>query len=607
MADKPEVQENIAPTHVGKAQQIIASLEEKYKLSMHTKGAGEIIQPKLASTKGAWQPAALKILNSLANPTKPNTVLEENNRPDYLGAINLKDIHTQKAKGMWAIVRGMGMRPPGVAYPDDNHKISLIPQCALPTKSYYPLFGRPCPKTPRHGFVESRVVADAGEALALLAEARREDPEAELILMPQLTGKNSFVATNAGVSWGQSNDGATGGHSLTIPTPGSVADFKENMRLREYFGIENSLFVEGVESEYISRLVQFRDGPEVPNTLDYIPYHLYDVNDILVPLNDDLLQWERVILRAKGAKKTVVNLVGMSLSSHFAVHAIAAGLPVVTSRKVVRGENLSPVSEDTTLTSMALREIAAYATRYVKLDYIYNFTTKAQRRNNGWAESLHHISSIATAIATTHSMALWPSREHLWRLRAAAPVTMLRFMAAAVVGEMRHWYAHGPADAVFETMKVVKEFEEFREAPEDDFTEMVRETIYTILLHPTSLPDLKAIFIATMQDFYKVGWTIRTNNHGALVGNSYGGRAWGEISLAGFRLTSALEAFLARPTEHNTYLHLVLELNKAVNVVHNGGTVFNKWIDSSTLNAIAVVPAVGFMGQGTHTIIKGSM
>jgi hypothetical protein len=116
---------------------------------------------------------------------------------------------TQKAKGIQGLSRAHGMLPAQVKFPPLD-KINVLPY-EMPNTLAFPLFARPCPKVPRHGFVESRLGKNQVELLQVFGEARSADPEAEVLTMPQLTGRYSGIATNVGVTWGLGHEGATAG------------------------------------------------------------------------------------------------------------------------------------------------------------------------------------------------------------------------------------------------------------------------------------------------------------------------------------------------------------------------------------------------------------
>src|SRR6185437_13355334 len=81
-----------------------------------------------------------------------------------------------------------------------------------------PLFARPCPVRPRHGFVDSQVVPTVKDARALLNLAQEVDPEAELLIMEYIQAHYNAIWTPGRFVIGPGHDGATSGtNSFTIP------------------------------------------------------------------------------------------------------------------------------------------------------------------------------------------------------------------------------------------------------------------------------------------------------------------------------------------------------------------------------------------------------
>ena len=128
---------------------------------------------------------------------------------------------TQKAQGIMALKTCygiFGLRGPGTP-------LMVIPgslfDCRM-EKIKFPVFARPCPFEPRHGFVDSHLVYDWLGVVRMLQMAADEGngKPVELVLTPPLSGSVPAVATNAGVTWGCGNDGVTAGRDnppITLP------------------------------------------------------------------------------------------------------------------------------------------------------------------------------------------------------------------------------------------------------------------------------------------------------------------------------------------------------------------------------------------------------
>lgn len=512
--------------------------------------------------------------------------------------IPYSDIKTQKARGIKALANHT-IAPMVQAI--GGYEIRLLPQnnTMPPSLDAYKLFARPCPVTPRHGFVESRAVADMVEAQALLIEARQVDPEAEVIVMKKLTGKWSGIATNTGVTWGHGNDGVTSGGKgavVLIPAPTSVENWNSAslFPLRGDFkaSITQTGYVELVENEGRSIVVQYREGPAQPATLDYIPRKTL-IKSFLVA-GGDLLKWEKRLsgIPLADRKTTVISAKGMALSSHYAVHGIALGIPVVTSDiPIVRGQTLE--AAENTIPKLRQKDYQTLATLLKKaLKAKFNFHQYEQQE------------VLATGIASLHTMAVWDNSPMLMELRALSVVTILRYLCSAVVGEVRHFDRKGPGqDGLTEQKTIV---------PSDRY-ENGRDFIYSRLLKPLPLATILSYFQTTQEDFFQTGWGVghsRDPETGRSLGRwdktsaSYGGPNWGRVSRSGERLAKATIVFLEQPNKQ-TWQELFMSLNNAVHMAHNNGRALDKWIGDSMLDRIAQAPALGFMNAYAAEIALG--
>lgn len=206
----------------------------------------------------------------------------------------------------------------------------------------FPKFVRPCPLVPRHGFVDSRVVNNIEELDKVARETYAEDESSEIVLMEPIEASHSAILQEGRITIGPGNDGATAGHdSLSFFLRGNGHLSSHSLVWRA--GVRTSPYVEivyGVDwsgEVNVPFCVQLRDGPKLPQSIDNVPEDMV-VESILIVMNEDLLTWEKII---KGASpNTVVYHPDGSLSSHYSIHAVTAGIPVMISRAPVLGETL---------------------------------------------------------------------------------------------------------------------------------------------------------------------------------------------------------------------------------------------------------------------------
>ena len=246
---------------------------------------------------------------------------------------------TQKALGIWALTQAKGKKPfdvPAYRLIQDATDIELR-AAAL---GAWPLFARPCPVMPRHGFVESRIVNNVGEAGTVFAEAHAADPQAEMILMRPIAALSSAVITPTSATFGPGHNGATQGREA-ITFPLTCARFDENLCANA--GISETPYLETVFSAFEMFAVQLRNGPpinggqddRVPSDVTVGSVFTLDLDPAMRP---DEMTWEAQVKAMP--LDTVIYHPGGSQTSHYAVHAALRGLAVFTTRCPIVGETL---------------------------------------------------------------------------------------------------------------------------------------------------------------------------------------------------------------------------------------------------------------------------
>lgn len=324
---------------------------------------------------------------------------------------------TQKAKGYNILSKAVANRyaehelPVPQAYICDA---KLINTSALVNR-----FVRPCPMTPRHGFVDSRFIASIEEAEKIKAETLAADPDAEMILMAPIDAAYSAIWTPGLMVIGPGNDGATSGHgSVTIPVAGNyLAGTRED--LLSLSGVKTAPYVEILWKQsrpgYAPALynVQLRDGPKLTQQVDYIAADT--VVKKIVVADGDLLEWELAMtIQPEG---TVVHHPGGSLASHYSVHAVLNKIPVLVSRAPVIGEVLTMNMGEEAPKEPDIDQVRA--------GFFYALNADCDTNSACWMMLLG-----------CHSTTLWLGRQDL--LLGAALGFTYRLAITAGVGEWRH-------------------------------------------------------------------------------------------------------------------------------------------------------------------------
>ncbi len=426
-----------------------------------------------------------------------------------------------------------------------------------------PVFARPAPARPRHGFVESRVVETRRDLLALFDRVKEVDPEGGLILMRPLRAHWNSIITPTGVVVGPGNDGATSGKgAYTIPAPSSFS------WLREAFPRA------GVTTPYIEvvgrkdeggHIVQLRDGPPLTPGQDYIPREVRVEKVIRLRGDEDLLDWEKACALLRQEEGVVVYHPGGAVSSHYGVHCVLNGIPYVTSFEPKAGTRLKPTSYR--WSRKDFREVAERVPLHPHLPL------------NG--KSTY---GIPLAFAVVHSLGAFlasPPNEAVYRLIAWALAVLVKASAMASVGELRYipsGHRH----------KVPPEWEDLLWRFNEDGGLVVQDRFDCYEnLQDWSLGEYGEALATAYRLFREVPWP-----------SAYGGRAWAKSTRLALKLYQALRDFVERPTRAR--LRRAGEVaNRLVHAVHNNGWYLDKFADRKLLDIASDSPGyvIGVRGE----------
>lgn len=213
-------------------------------------------------------------------------------------------------------------------------------------KIQFPVFVRPCPMTPRHGFVDSRPVANFKQLLEIFEETYEVEPEAEIAITKPIPAKYSAILANNVITIGPGNDGATSGkESLVFPV--ELSHFKDFPIPESIVGPDETPFFEFVSDvkdsgsyglrEELS-LVQVRSvaGDVNLGQKDFIPEKT--VVKTILKAGGELLEWEQNVKNAE--EGTVLYVPNGGLASHYAIHGVLNNVPVVTSFEPEVGQTI---------------------------------------------------------------------------------------------------------------------------------------------------------------------------------------------------------------------------------------------------------------------------
>ena len=434
----------------------------------------------------------------------------------------------------------------------------------------FPLFARPCPTVPRHGFVDSKLVRSPEELMRMCHEIVAVEPQGEVLLTPFINGDHSAVVTPTTFSVGEGHEGATSGKSSTLYGPGM--NHQSNVMQNATINAPDVPYFELVaDDEGAFHCVQVRGGPAQSAVVDFVPKDVV-VNKVLVAtIGTDLLQWEKDI--ANATTGTVVYADGLSLASHFCVHAVVHGVPVLTSKE----PHVADFIEATGVPVWSNADWRALARQVTYFDKVI-----AQR------EQANAISAVmALHLAGTPCPASGPQLNML----ALGAVTAVKCMTSAVLGEARHVY-HNSYD------------------------------LYTGKGRELQQPPSRVVFAGVGKGsgmrghMYRLGHTLSIDACAEVAfalgpiyrhrrwDRAFGGKKWGAINAGVRRMAEKLGQFRRSPSA-KAWAAFVTEWNETIHREHNGhAPSLNKFgISSDDMDNCAYYPFWGF-NRASKELVK---
>jgi hypothetical protein len=523
-----------------------------------------------------------------------------------LGEIKLDSLRTQKARGLFVLSE---CEVPIYGLPNDAVPLSyntfFLPYSfpLLDDKDNFPLFARPCPITPRHGFIDSRLVYNKDELVMLWLQVSLQDPQAEIICMPFFKASWSAVIHNGGLDIGTGNSGATlGVNSVSVSVPQDYVNFRNifNEAVLKLAHCNKSPYFEIIGNSSETHCVQLRDGPEQHAAQSYIPRTITVEKIIHANIGISFPEWETACKECKDEPNTVVMLAkGMGMGSHYAVQAISHNIPVIPYDEqpgALYGEILYETSRDDSIIiapkDRELKALAGMIKSYLKKANSHQLT------DNG----------AKTAFCVLHGQTFWNWDERFIRARAYGISAMLWLGYAACKGEMRYWYSEGPGKA----------------HPCGDCEECNTGNSRYCSNMCTPLPapyrgistgkhiSRGAVHTTVAEEKLDIHYLcrklriIRNGFNAERWSGGFGGPAWGNCAKATHILALATGRFMARPNQER-YNEVIRAYNAAVNEVHNGAcSMLSKWLSNkSDLDIWSQLPQLGLANPVFAGIMLG--
>src|SRR5579872_1596292 len=405
-------------------------------------------------------------------------------------------------------------------------------------------FARPCPKTPRHGFVDSRPVNSITEAKTVFAEAKMADPDAEMLIGEFIDATHNMIWANGMLTIGLGHDGATSGKDTIVFPTLDKAPLPEKAQ-GHWKSIKESPFFEfvaqtGKYDKLDIHVTQLRDGPATGRIIgDYIPREV-EVTEVVMA-EGDLLEWEA--RAAKFTKGTVVWHPKGAICSHYAIHCFNNNVPYITENEPKVGDVLTPT------TKSRAKEFDRKAFAFgVSCGMEYNMNKNHLKPNR----------ALEFVLAVLHNFGSF-DKGNLYHaaLLGLASVLCVRLGFTAAIGEARH-------------------------------------SKYNVEGKPLGIStDRQAVYVEMWQDFGKARSLINTAlgwfyDPTAWIRSGFGGIPWFKCTFAAIELWNKICLFKQNKIQANKVIDA---LNLVINTAHNNGRFLNKFVGAPTFNTAANNPS----------------
>lgn len=491
---------------------------------------------------------------------------------------------------------------------------------------------RPCPVTPRHGFVESRIVKTVKDLRTVCEETTLADPRGEVLLMPFVENRDySAVLTDQGLSIGTGHNGATTGKdAVLVPCISNIAQWFDRILGDLHISSSNG-HTRIARSRYIgytqsparqpylelvgNTIVQARYGP-LP-TLGATAYHpqgkswaIFElVWEPSTALLADFALFETTLKekieeaknnKGGGNRLLCLYLPHGTLSCHAAVQGICYGASVVTGK-------VRPQEGKSFIFSSIDR---------MKYQFAY-FQSEMQKglstgRTTGLTIPSIRASTVAWAAAVVQGMAGVPLTPQSAKFLSTAVTILLRVGLMACFGEHRHFKSY---ETFYDTQTPIGPLTPSMKSPwklkqvKSNRSLYYASTSRSSVLSEKTLHTLLGKVLAIESDFDECQWQ-----------SMMGGKAWGICTRSVKQLLIAYMRLVFRPDPPvyadevkgggymmNELRAAIAAANYLLTVSHNNGKCLTKFVAKSTLDGITLAPGLYLMHSLTHEVLNESL
>jgi len=455
---------------------------------------------------------------------------------------------TQKANGVFLLESKRAKLKSHLGWLVPKHLIFKAGEQFTFNSFNWPVFVRPCPIVPRHGFVESSTYLDCIQLNKLSQKTYEVEHDAELLITKPIDAAYNAIIANNVITFSQGNDGATSGrnclHFYINDDPfgkvlGSLADLVPKHEVPFYEAV-----LDKDDQQY---LVQVRSGPAILCSKNYVPTTLKVQN--IIRAEGDLLDWEKKLKDVDPAN-TIIDHSEGSLSSHYAIHAIINKVAVFTQNIPKVGDLIAPTTNAT---------ITSKEQDIFREGFLLGFSAAKNLGNSqGITTSYLMRKILKLSLATLHNFSSIASHNDYSNFGITLGL-FLRCAFAISIGEARHY-------------KYESTYDNDRDFTWINKLSKHRLDCYDYVFYELDPREVVVALAEALEAFKLFNW-----NH------AYGGEAWADCTQKGALLYNAC---LAGDIENAARL-----FNIIINIEHNNGLYLNKICGIDDFNEAEEKPA----------------
>lgn len=489
--------------------------------------------------------------------TADQVVSEHFSEPIYNPFI-IKNPQTQKARGILFLQNdasaSIGVSDVNMLI---NKHIAFKSGTMFTESSFnYPVFARPCPTVPRHGFVDSIVCKNSNELNSVSLETNKVEPDAEILVTKPINSFYNAIVTGGVITFGDGNDGATSGKNvkyfyLNEDPIGPAINLDQSVLLEgevPFYEIvmgENNVN-HGATSPY---LVQVRSAPGMPASKNFIPKEIKV--EKIIKAEGDLIEWEKKVQNIDSSN-TIIDHEGGSLASHFSIHAVVNNIAIFTENVPSIGDTVFPNSESSDITDEHRQKF--------KNAFFHAFSCAGNLLKAG---SLKYLSSsvmsniVKLGLSSIHNYAAINKHKD-YELLGHVMGLFVKSIFSVSMGECRY-----AASKVNSIPKIYKDITNHGKSRSFCYKSMLENDV------TKSIYDIHRAFFV----FDSLEWN-----------GSYGGEKWANCTRSAIDLyNSCVEGDI---------VSIVQKFNTVIHESHNGGPYLNKIIDIYDFDMAAKNPSL---------------